>query len=249
MNRSIISFLLGCALAGLAVFFIMQYRSRQGSAALETGELMSVRQGVEKRLHDVAQEIRARLAAFGRETASDPLFALRLIAENNPSASEVAGKAGGFLGPMGFAFLAIVDSAGTIVSSGHFPANRGTRMPAETFRTLSEEPKLMEENAAGVMTLSLQARVPFMVADQFPFYALGGVAVDGAFLERLSPLPRVKVLLRRGGAVTGMDGVKTMSEVRDGAVLLNGTRFRAFRIMPDYAGGGEAPELIGILTK
>jgi len=228
----------------------MHHRSRQGSAVWQAGELIGARQAVEKRLNDISQDIAGRLAAFGQETAADQLFALRLIAENNPSSPEVAGKAGEFMAPMGLAFLSIVDSAGTILSSGHFPASRGDRMPAEAFNRLADEPRLVEDlTAAGKQTLSLQARSAFMVADSIKFYALGGAVIDEAFLAKLSPMPDVKVLLRRGGDVKGMEGVKTMSEVNDGAVLINGTKYPAFTIALDFAGQGDAPELIGVLKK
>jgi hypothetical protein len=250
MNKSLLSFLLGFVVAGLAVFFVMRYQARQGSAVWAAGELMGVRQSVEKRLADLSQEITARLSAFAEGAASDQLFALRLIAEDNPSAPEVAGKAGAFMAPMGFAFLSIVDSAGTILSSGHFPASRGDRISEELVRQLAEEPKLLEGLAAdGKKTLSLQARAAFTVADSITFFALGGAAVDGAFLGRLSPVPDVRVLLRRGNEVTGMDNVKTMSEVKDGAVLINGKTYPAFTVALDCAGEGESAELIGILMK
>jgi hypothetical protein len=249
MKKHLLSFLLGFVIAGCIVFLVMHHRSRQGSAVWAAGELMSVRQAVEKRLLDISQDITARLAAFGQETAADQIFALRLIAESNPSAPEVAGKAGGFMAPMGFAFLSIVDSAGTILSSGHFPASSGDRMDTAAFKKLGDEPRLVEDNAAGKKTLSLQARSAFMVADNMKFYALGGVAVDGAFLARLSPMPGVKVLLKRGGEVIGMENVKTMSEVNNNAVLINGTEYPAFAIPLDFAGQGDAPELLGVMKK
>jgi hypothetical protein len=250
MNRHLLSFILGFILAGLIVFFIMRYQARQGSAVWEAGEFIGVRQSVEKRLADLSQDITSRLAAFADGAASDRLFALRLIAENNPSAPEVAGKAGGFMRPMGFAFLSIVDSSGTILSSGHFPSSRGDRMRDSAFGRLSEEPKLVEDlSAAGIKTLSLQARRAFTVADSITFFALGGAAVDDALLARLSPMPDVTVLLRRGGAVAGMDSVKTISEVKDGTVLINGTTYPAFTVALDYAGEGDAPELIVVMKK
>ncbi|MBN2188718.1 MAG: hypothetical protein JW699_04630 [Chitinispirillaceae bacterium] len=250
MNRHLLSFLLGLLVSGLAVFFIMRYQASRGSEVWAAGEFIGVRRSVERRLAEVSQEITARLSAFAEGAASDQLFALRLIAENNPSAPEVAGKAGAFLAPMGFAFLSIVDSAGTILSSGHFPASRGDRIPGELMRKIPEEPKLVEVLAAdGKKTLSFQARRVFTVADSITFFALGGAAVDGEFLGRLSPMTGVKVLLRRGSEVAGMENVKTMSEVNDGAVLINGKAYPAFSIALDYAGEGEPPELIGIVMK
>jgi hypothetical protein len=250
MKKHIFFFILGFIIAGLLVFFVMHYQSQRGSAVWEAGELIGVRQAVEKRLADISQDITARLAAFAEGAASDQIFALRLIAENNPSAPEVAGKAGGFMAPMGFAFLSIVDSSGTILSSGHFPASRGDRIPGELVQKLSDEPKLLPDlSAAGKKTLSLQARAAFIVADSITFFALGGVAVDDALLGRLSPIPDVKVLLKRGGEVAGMDSVNTLSEVKDGAVLINGTKHPAFKVSLDYAGEGEPPELIVVMMK
>ena len=102
MKKHLLPFCLGFIIAGFLVFLIMHHRSRQGSVVSAAGELISARQSVEKGLRDISQEIAGRLAAFGREIAADQLFALRLIAEDNPSAPEVAGKAGAFMRPMGF---------------------------------------------------------------------------------------------------------------------------------------------------
>jgi hypothetical protein len=249
MNRHLLSFCIGCAAAGLLVFFIMHYQSRASARASAASEVIGVRDAVEKRLKETCRDLTARLAAFSREVASDQLFSLRLIAENNPSAPEVAGKAGQFMGPMGLSLLEIVDSTAVILSSGHFPASRGDRIPEKSARLSGGGPKMVDDNAAGRKTLTLQAKVPFTVADGIVFYAMGGFLVDDAFLEELSPLPDVKVLLRRGDTVTGTPGVRTISAVRDNKVYINDKQYAAFRILPDFAGEGDVPELIVVLMK
>jgi len=248
MNKHYLSFLIGFVAAGCMVFFIMHYQSRAAGKVWAVGEVIGVREAVEKRLKETSQDITARLAAFGREVAADQLFSLRLIAENNPSAPEVAGKAGQFMGPMGLSLLEIVDSTATILSSGHFPASRGDLIP-EKFSEVSGEPKMVDDNVAGKKTLTLQAKASFTVADGIVFYAMGGVVMDEEFLSRLSPLPDVKVLLRRGAAVTGMQDVRTISAVKDDKVYINDKQYSAFQILPDFAGEGDVPELIVVLMK
>jgi hypothetical protein len=228
MKKHIVFFLSGFILAGAVVLLIMHHQSRREGDASAAIRLIAVRAAVEKRMQEKSRDLVDRLSAFGREAASDQLFSLRLFAENNPSAPEVAGLAGRFMTPMGFSLLEVVDSAGTIISSGHFPASRGNRI-REKLANLSDEPKIAEDNAAGEKKLTLQARASFRVADSIVLYALGGTIVDEKFLEELSPLPEVKVLLRRGGAVMGMR-VTTISEVKDDAVIINDRKYPALVI-------------------
>ena len=252
MKKYLLSFLAGFLLAGAAVFMIMHHRPQREGDASAAIRLIAVRAAVEKRLQETCRDLVERLSAFGREAASDQMFSLRLFAENNPSAPEVAGLAGRFMRPMGFSLLEIVDSAGTIISSGHFPASRGNRIP-EKLAALSDEPKIAEDNVAGEKLLTLQVKVTFTVADSIKLYALGGTIVDETFLEALSPMPDVKVLLRRGGAIMGMQ-VKTISEVRDDGIIINDRKFPALVIPTATAGfaGDTAAlpaELIVVLTK
>jgi hypothetical protein len=264
MKKHIISFVLGFLLAGAVVFLIMHHRARRDGDASAAIRLIAVRAEVEKRLQETSSGLVDRLAAFGREAASDQLFSLRLFAENNPSAPEVAGLAGRFMRPMGFSLLEIVDPAGTIISSGHFPASRGNRIP-EKLRGLSDEPKIAEDNVAGEKLLTLQARTSFTVADSIKLYAMGGAVVDETFLESLSPMPDVRVLLRRGGAIMGMQ-VKTISEVKDDRIIINDRTYPALVIPIASAGlsadlsadnpagfssdtAAAAAELIVVLTK
>lgn len=252
MNKYFLSFVIGFLLAGAVVFMIMHHRSRREGDASAAIRLIAVRAAVEKRLQEKSRDLMDRLSAFGREAASDQMFSLRLFAENNPSAPEVAGLAGRFMTPMGFSLLEVVDSAGTIISSGHFPASRGNRI-REKLVQLSDEPKIAEDNAAGERKLTLQARASFRVADSIVLYALGGTIVDEKFLEDLSPLPEVKVLLRRGDAVMGMQ-VTTISEVKDDEVIINDRRYPALVIpvaTAVFAGDttNAAAELIVVLMK
>jgi hypothetical protein len=249
MNRNLLYFfLIGFVLAGLTVFSIMRYQSQRESVAASAVELVAVRQAVEKRLQETCQDIVDRLSSFGREVAADQLFSLRLLAENNASAPEVAGKAAQFMKPMGFSLLEIMDSAGTILSSGHFPASRGNRTP-QKLQLLSGDPEILEDDVAGEKVLTLQAKTSFTVADSITFYAAGGMIVDSRFLQTLSPLPEVDVLLKRGGAVLGTQNVRTISEVRDSRVIINDTAYPALQIPLASVGDSAASELIVVMAK
>jgi hypothetical protein len=209
-------------------------------------ELAAAKESVTKRLQELSRDIAERLAAFSDEVGSDQLFSLRLLVENNRSSPEVAQKAGRFLKPMGFTLLDVTDSAFVILSSGEFPASAGQNV-SQKVKLLADEPKILEDNIVGQKVLTFQAKHTFLIAGSIPFYALGGVTVDERFHEGLSPRSGVRVLLKQGTEVVGMASVRTISEVKNGKVIINDKEYPAFETPLPYAGSGDAPRLIIVL--
>ena len=235
-------------LAGIVVFFVMRRETAGRGCESAATELAATKESVTKRLHEITYDIAGRLEAFADEVASDQQFSLRLLAENNRSAPEVALKARQFLKPMGFSLLDVTDSAYVILSSGEFPASAGNSA-SQKVMLLSEEPKILEDNIVGQKALTFQAKRKFMIAGSIPFYALGGLIVDDRFLGELSPRSGVRVLLKQGSTVLGMPSVRTISGVKDGKIIVNDKEYPAFEMALPYAGEGEAPQLIVVLER
>ena len=246
--RYAICIIAAAILAGASVFLIMQRQTRSSQIISAAGELAALRQTVEKRLGETVADIGDRLAAFAREVSTDQQFSLKLLVENNVSAPEVTGKAAKFLGPMGFSLLAIADSAGVILSSGHFPASAGNSM-ASKLSKLSATPAVIEDNMMGQNVLTLQAKKTFSIADNIHFTAVGGMIIDDTFLQTLSPRPGVSVLFKQGGTITGMEHVKAISELKNNRIIINDREYPAFELPLDYAGDSLAPVLIVAVTK
>jgi hypothetical protein len=246
--KYIAAFIAGVLLAGGIFFFVMRHQTGRSGEASATRELIATREAVAKRLQETGIDIASRLAAFAQEVASDQLFSLRLLVENNASAPEVTGKAAQFMVPMGFSLLEIVDSSSTILSSGHFPASRGDRIQEKAMK-MSTEPTVVEDAVMGQKTLTLQAKSAFTIADSIRFYVIGGVVVDEQFLAGLSPRENVKVLLRNGDAVMGMKDVRTISEVKDAAVIINDKKYPALQLPLPAAGFDRPLVLIVVMMK
>ena len=247
MKKYFLSFSIGFVVAGIAVFSIMRYQAARTGDVSAAGRLIDAREMVEKTLRAISLDITERLAAFAQEAAADQQFSLRLIAENNPSAPEVAGMAGRFMKPMGFSMLAITDSAGVILSSGHFPANRGNRMQ-DRLSLLSDEPRVVEDVVVDRKMLTLQARKSFTSADEFLFCASGGRIVDEQFLGRIAPLPDVTVLLRQGVTIMGMQ-VKTISGIKNDSIIINDKEYPALEIPLAVSGDTPPTALVVVLMK
>jgi hypothetical protein len=241
-------FLLGILLGGAGAYLFMPRQPKNVDTSVDTLELAAVKTSVERRLVETTSDIKTRLSAFCKEVAGDQLFSLRLLVENNPTAPEVTNKATQFLKPMGFSLLEIADSGYTLISCGQFPASVGNSV-ASKGELLSDEPVILADRVMGADVLSFQAKCAFTIAESIPFYAMGGVTIDTDWLKRLSPREGVTVLLKQGATVLGLDNVKTISDVKDGKVIINDKEFAAVEIPLPHAGGTEAPRLIAVLKK
>lgn len=243
MMKYCAAFIAGVLVAAGIFFFVMRHQAARRNETFGVRDLLSTRDAVVRRLEETDRDITTRLAAFAGVVSDDQMFSLRLIVENNVSAPEVTGKAAQFMGPMGFSLLEITDASYTILSSGHFPASRGESI-RDNAQRLSDEPALAEETVMGRKLLTLQARTSFTIADSIRFYALGGVTVDEQFLAALSPREDVKIMLKTGDEIIGMKDVRTISEVKDGTVIINGKKYPAFQVSLAAVGFDHAPVLI-----
>lgn len=175
---------------------------RRVSAAVErlTGELALER-----------ERIAARLDALARALVADNRFRLGLQGES-ASRAYVLDWAGEAMRLSGLSLLQLQDSAGRIVSSGHF-RNEYDEVRRELPRFLAEvgpSPALVQVRTAEAPLLALAAAEPVTVAGR-PLTLVGGIAAEERFLRRLDPDPDLAVALATPGAPAASDVVGTLA--------------------------------------
>jgi signal transduction histidine kinase len=175
---------------------------RRVSAAVErlTGELALER-----------ERIAARLDALVRALVADNRFRLGLQGES-ASRAYVLDWAGEAMRLSGLSLLQLQDSAGRIVSSGHF-RNEYDEVRRELPRFLAEvgpSPALVQVRTAEAPLLALAAAEPVTLAGR-PLTLVGGIAAEERFLRRLDPDPDLAVALATPGAPAASDVVGTLA--------------------------------------
>jgi signal transduction histidine kinase len=195
-------------LAVLALGVRREMDRRLGDESRRRGSAAAGRLGAE-----IAREreaVVARLDALGRDLAGDNRFRLGLLGESAARAY-VLDWAGEAMRLSGLALLQVQDSAGRILSSGHF-RNEYDEVRREIPRFLSAagaSPALVKVRTAEAPLLALAAAESVSVAGR-PLTLVGGIAAEERFLRGLDPDPDLTVALvptRTGqpdGAAVGM---------------------------------------------
>jgi signal transduction histidine kinase len=142
------------------------------------------------------ERVAARLGALARDLTGDNRFRLAAIQGDAASRAYLLDWAGGALRISGLALLQIQDSAGRILSSGHF-RNEYDRVRPELpdfLERTGDMPALARVRTADSPLLALVASERFAVAGR-PFVLVGGIAAEDRFLRRLDPDPELAVAL------------------------------------------------------
>lgn len=210
-------------------------------------ELIHTRHIVEKRLADINADLNDRLRAFSDQVAQDREFSMKVIVEQNAAAPEVTEIAGKAMQTMGLTILEVTDASSTILSSGHFAASAGGSVQ-EKASQLTEELLMLSERIKGAEILTMQTKIAFTCADQ-RFYCIGGMIVDDAFIQRLTPRDGVQLLLRQGTDVIGMDDIEAMSNVEDNTIIINDETYLAASLTVSTVHDQEPIELILIMDR
>jgi signal transduction histidine kinase len=154
------------------------------------------------------ERVAARLGALSRDLMADNRFRLAAIRGDAPSRAYLLDWASGAMRISGLALLQIQDSAGRILSSGHF-RNEYDRvrpeLPAFLERT-GDTPALARVRTADLPLLALVTAERFAVAGR-PFVLVGGIAAEDRFLRRLDPDPELAVALATPDSA-GVPGVQ-----------------------------------------
>lgn len=141
------------------------------------------------------ERIALRLDALARDLAADNRFRLGLRGESS-SRAYVLDWAGEGMSLSGLSVLQAQDSAGRILSSGHFRNEYDEVSPA-VLRFLAEagnSPALIQVRTPESPLLALAAAETVSVAGR-PLTLVGGVAVEERFLRGLDPDPDLTVAL------------------------------------------------------
>jgi signal transduction histidine kinase len=191
-------------LAVLAFGVRREMDRRLGDEGRRRGAAAVGRLGVE--LARERERVMARLEALSRDLAADNRFRLGLLGQS-ASRAYVLDWAGGAMQLSGLSVLQVQDTAGRIVSSGHF-RNEYDEVRGELPRFLAAvapAPALVRVRTAEAPLLALAAVESVGVAGR-PLTLVGGLAAEERFLRGLDPDPDLTVALAATpgqGAVIG----------------------------------------------
>ena len=151
------------------------------------------------------ERVAARLEALARDLAADNRFRLELQGPS-PSRAYVLDWAGEAMRLSGLSLLQLQDSAGRIVSSGHFRNEYDeTRPEVPRFFAGVGTPALLRVRTAEAPLLALAAAESVTVAG-IPLTLVGGIAAEDRFLRRLDPDPDLAVALATPNAAPSAAG-------------------------------------------
>jgi hypothetical protein len=210
-------------------------------------ELALVKKTVECRLASRMERISAQIAAFAAAVAEDRDFSMKFLVDKDRSAPEVTEIARKYLEPMAFSVLTVTDSQYIVLSCGHFPANTGAAFPSA--RGFSAAPSFVMDNVKGENVLTVQAKARFTILDTAIFFAFGGLAAGKEFCSGLCCWPGYSVLVKKGSAVSGLDKVESISEVKGDTIVLNNVTYPAASISLPWTGEGDPPVLLIVSQK
>ena len=232
--------------AALVLFFVNRQLSPMNREyALK--DLMNTKAVTEKNIDDIAASLLSRLKGFCSTVANDRDFAMKLIVEKDYSAPEVADITATHINAMGFSFLEIANTDYRILSSGHFPASAGNCWVYKN-NLPDSSANFMFDNIKGTDVLSLQVKIPFSCAGGL-FYCIGGIVVDSNFINRIKSRPDISIILKQGNEILGMEGIETMSDIKDNEIIINDKSWFAQSLTLTWAGAADSPEIIVLLEK
>lgn len=233
--------ILTALIVGVASFYFFQKHISEQKLDYKIQKLRIAEKCVQQKLNQLSEKISRQLNAFAETVAGDKNFALRVLAENDRSSTDVTELAARFISPMDFSVLEITDSKFNILSSGHFVANAGNSITEKA--KLNNEPACFDDNILGHHRLTLQAKVRFTISE-IPFFVLGGLEINEKFLRSLTPNSDICVLLKRGRQYFGKSDISSISEVNNDRILINDKEYWAAELKLPYIGTDEAPSLI-----
>ncbi len=233
--------ILTALIVGVTSFYFFQKNISEQKLDYRIQKLRIAEKTVKQNLDLLSGKISRQLNAFAETIAADKSFALRVLAENDRSSTDVTELAGRFISPMDFSVLEVTDSKLNILSSGHFVANAGNSVTEK--ERLKSEPTCFDDNIMGQKRLTLQSRVRFTISE-IPFFVLGGLEVNEKFLRSLTPNNDISVLLKRGKQYCGKSDISSISEVNNDRIIINDKEYWASELKLPYIGTDEAPSLI-----
>ncbi len=247
MKIGFVCILIGALISGSAIYYVMKKQNANELQSIKIQKLLIAESAVKSRLSIIESKLIDQLNAFSNAVSTDKNFSLKMFVESDLSSSDIVDIAGRYLKTMDFSVLEVIDSSGTIVSSGHFPASAGQNI-SEHIAALSRRPTAIKENIMGNQVLTLQSKKMFEIAD-FQFYAIGGYEINSKLLKELSPWDEVTVLLQNGNDYIGMDDIRSISEIKDHSIIINDKEYYATRIPFSSVNNKSELSLLVIISK
>ena len=179
---------------------------RRGEAAL---------QALDTELARERERVATRLTALTADLTAENRLRLAAVQGDPGSRAFLLDWAGTAMRLSGLGVLQLQDSAGRILSSGHF-RNEYDRVSPELPRFLlavGGAPALIRVRTAEAPLLALAAAERFAVAGR-PFTLVGGIPAEERFLRRLDPDPELAVVLTvPDSAATGAAGAEPVGSL------------------------------------
>jgi signal transduction histidine kinase len=169
---------------GALAFGVRREMERRLTAEYE-GRVTSMAAVVEADLKRESEMVAARLAALGRDLARDNRFRLAAVQGQPAARSYLLDYAGGAMRLSGLSLLQVQDSAGRILSSGHF-RNEFDQFQPELPRLLTAQPgtlTLIRTRTAEAPLLALSRIDSFRVGGR-SFTLIGGIEAQDRLLSR-----------------------------------------------------------------
>ena len=202
-QRLFAAFLLA-VLVPLAVLAWGVRRQMDARLSVEEGERLAGLVGsIRDELAARGDEVTVALRDFGAELAASTRFRLA-IAGTETERRWLLDETGSAMRARGLDVLLLVDSAGRILSSGHFRNEYGRLVPGlrERLAAAGDSAALVRTRTPEGSVLALARQEPFRAAGR-EFAVIGGVAVDSAFVARLARDPGLGVTLAAPGVAAG----------------------------------------------
>ena len=202
-QRLFAAFLLA-VLVPLAVLAWGVRRQMDARLSVEEGERLAGLVGsIRDELGARRDEVTVALRDIGAELAASTRFRLA-IAGTETERRWLLDETGSAMRARGLDVLLLVDSAGRILSSGHFRNEYGRLVPGlrERLAAAGDSAALVRTRTPEGSVLALARQEPFRAAGR-EFAVIGGVAVDSAFVARLARDPGLGVTLAGPGVAAG----------------------------------------------
>lgn len=244
----LLTYIMVIVVAVAATLFYVSRKLPNVGADTARLELVHLSQTVEKEVREAAYQLQHQLDGLGDVISADRDFAMKLLVEKDSMANEVRETAPRFIQVMGLDLLEITDAQNTVLSSGHFSAGAGAMSEVTLEKLGADQSAILMQYLRGDSVLTFQVRERFECAG-VPFYATGGYIVDEEFLDRISPAGSARLLLNHDKVVIGMSGIETISEIKDGHMIINDISYLASEVpFPDIVNGGPV-KLVLIMDK
>jgi len=227
MIKMIVYIVITIIVTALSTMLILKNTSEHDSGTRSVCTIADAELAVKQRIAQLNADMSSQMSAFCNAVIADNYFSLKLYGENDRSTQDVVAFAGKYMTTMGLSVLKIADSDYLTVSSGHFPASSGNEVKTQ-INAYQNSPAVGNETIVDQTVLTYQIKKEFRISD-YKLYALGGIEINESFFKKLTPWSKVTVFMKRGNTYEGMN-VKTISELKDGKIIINDKEYIATMI-------------------